>query len=131
LQVLLFVQVSSSAFVTGLHVPVAHVWHVLEQVVLQQWESTQIPFAQSPPTEHICPCFLRQAPFALQVLLFVQVSSSAFVTVLHVPVVQVWHVLLQPLLQQWPSTHRLDAHSIPVMQPMPFGLVSAQVVPVQ
>jgi hypothetical protein len=112
-------QVLSSALVTGEQVPVAQVWQVPLQRLLQQCPSTHMPDAHWVPLAHSPPCLRRQAPVALQVIVLVQVSSSPFMTVVQVPVAQVWQTPLHTLLQQRMSTHIPEAHCVPVLQTCP------------
>jgi hypothetical protein len=116
----------SSAFATVEQVPVEQLMQAPAQLELQQWPSTQRPLAHSPAAAHVCACFLRHVPAVPQVVALVQVSSSALITVEQVPGVlaHVWQLPLQAMLQQTPSTHRLDPHSAATAHEAPIALVA-------
>jgi hypothetical protein len=46
------------------------------------------------------------------------------VTLLHVPVLQLWQAFVQAVLQQTPSLQNPDAHSLAAPQIVPFALLS-------
>jgi len=94
-------------------VPVAQLWHALVQPVLQHLPSLQLPLAHCVFKEQFWPLSSRHAALALQVLLPVHSGlSSADTTLVQVPVVHVWQVLLQAVLQHLPSLQLPLAHSV-------------------
>ena len=101
---------TSSALVTVEQTPevLAQDWQVPLQAELQHRPSTQLPLAHSDASEQVCPWSFLQAPEPSHVFVPEQVpTSSAFVTVVHVPSepprLQAWQVLEQALLQHRPS----------------------------
>jgi hypothetical protein len=91
---------------------------------LQQTPSTQYVLAHSVPSVHPCAIFFLQAPLASQVLAPVQLSgSSPLRTVVHVPGValQVWHVWLHAVSQQYESAQLRVAQSPGSVQLAPIA----------
>jgi len=102
-------------FARTLHVPVAsHTSHPPLHGALQQTPSAQLPERHEDEREQACPWRSLQAPCPLHVLVTAQVlGSSAFVTVVHAPVVgaHVLHVPPHAVAQQNVSSQTPERQS--------------------
>lgn len=109
-----------------------HAWQTLPHMLLQQTPSAHEPLTHCPPVLHGWPLSNLQFPIPSQAfgpLHAGKLSSVPDFTLAQVPLamfvsarVQPWHVPLQALLQQTPSTQKWLPHSAAVAQGWPGAL---------
>jgi len=120
-------------------------WQVPAQAELQQTPSAQLPDWHWVPAAQASLRFLKQAPLPLQWSVSPKMpsvhspsGSLLAVTLAQVPVVppvlalvQAWQVPVQAELQQTPSAHLPDWHSVPAAQAVPLDSLGRQLLVVR